>query len=316
MSEATIQKKPTNNMLGAIWSLGSALGFTIFLLLSKLLSENHNPGYLAFWRTAIALVIILPYVLLRARYAFKIYKPKLVVLRSLIGTVGFLLSMFAVSDAFGLALSEVNAISFSRALFVTVLAALILRERVGTHRWGAVVVGFVGVIIMLKPDLIFFWMDAPASSATANPNAALGAMMALASAFFLAMAIILVKSLTAQHSPMTLLLWASILSTILLAPFLFFNPSQPSPQEWGLIILMALAGTGAQFCYISAMSVGDASFISPLDYIRLPFAAVADWFAFKLLPGAFVWLGAAIIILSTLYITLRERLKDSNNDKS
>ena len=306
MARSEPQSRPVNNLLGAAWMLASALGFTVFLLLSKLLSEAHNPGFLAFWRTAIALLVIGPYVLFRDPDAIRVYQPLRLGLRSLLGTLGFVLGMFAVSDAIGLPLSQFNAISFSRALFVTVLAALILREHVGAHRWGAVAAGFVGVLIMVRPELFFFWQDAPASDP--NSNVALGTTMAIASAFFLAMAIILVKTLTELHSPMTLLLWASILSTILLLPFLFLTWSEPTLKEWGLITLMALCGTGAQFCYITAMSVGDASFLSPMDYLRLPLAAAADWLVFRLFPGPFVWIGASIIIGSTLYITVRERV--------
>lgn len=313
MSEQPSQAKPANNLLGAVWMLGSAFGFTLFLLLSKLLSETHNPGYLAFWRTAIALAVIAPYVLTKGRHHLRVYQPGRIVLRSLLGTIGFVCSMFAVSEAMGLPLSQFNAISFSRALFVTVLAALILRESVGIHRWGAVAFGFLGVLIMVVPETIFFWLP-EVDPADQHPNAWLGTLLAIASAFFLAMAIILVKTLTALHSPMTLLLWASILSTILLAPFLFLTPSQPSLEDWGLITLMALAGTGAQFCYINAMSVGDASFLSPMDYLRLPMAALADWLAFKMFPGPFVWLGASVIIISTLYITVRERLTSRSKD--
>ena len=72
---------------------------------------------------------------------------------------------------------------------------------------------------------------------------------------------------------------------------------------------MSLTGFGAQFCYIKAMSIGDASFLSPMDYLRLPMAVAADWWMIKTFPGMYTWIGAAIIIAATLFITLRERLK-------
>jgi drug/metabolite transporter (DMT)-like permease len=71
---------------------------------------------------------------------------------------------------------------------------------------------------------------------------------------------------------------------------------------------MAFFGVVAQFCFIKGMSVGDASFLSPMDYLRLPMGATADWFMIRSLPGPFVWAGAGIIVVSTLYITWREHL--------
>jgi drug/metabolite transporter (DMT)-like permease len=78
------------------------------------------------------------------------------------------------------------------------------------------------------------------------------------------------------------------------------------PEDAALILAMALAGLAGQYCYITAMSMGDASFLSSMDYLRLPIAALADWLIFKLLPGFSVWLGAGIIIAATLFITVRE----------
>jgi drug/metabolite transporter (DMT)-like permease len=72
---------------------------------------------------------------------------------------------------------------------------------------------------------------------------------------------------------------------------------------------MGIVGFGAQFCYIAAMSVGEASFISPVDYLRLPMSSVADFLVFRMVPGVNVWIGAVIIVISTLYIGLRERLR-------
>ena len=72
---------------------------------------------------------------------------------------------------------------------------------------------------------------------------------------------------------------------------------------------MSVASVLGQYCYITAMSVGDASFLAPIDYLRLPMAAFADWLIFKLLPGYPVWLGAGIIVSATLFITYREHVK-------
>ena len=102
---------------------------------------------------------------------------------------------------------------------------------------------------------------------------------------------------------------SNVLSTLLLLPFAIWVGGEISLENWGWVALMGIVGFGAQFCYISAMSVGEASFISPVDYLRLPMSSVADFFVFRVVPGVNVWIGAAIIVVSTLYIGARERLK-------
>lgn len=138
-----------------------------------------------------------------------------------------------------------------------------------------------------------------------------GTLFALLSAVGIAGAIVMVKSLTKTHSAITLLIWANLLSTILLAPFLLLQFSMPSGMEWGWLFAMAVAGVFGQYCYITAMSVGDASFLAPVDYVRLPMAALADWLIFNKLPGYPVWIGTGIIISATLFITLREHKKSA-----
>ncbi|CAN0533269.1 unnamed protein product, partial [Scytosiphon promiscuus] len=128
-------------------------------------------------------------------------------------------------------------------------------------------------------------------------------------AFCLAGAITLVKSLTRRHRPVTRLIWANLLSSILLLPLaiLTWPDVAPSVIDWSWIGLMGVCGVTGQYFYIRGMSVGDASFLSPIDYMRLPMAALVDWGLFHMLPGFWTWVGTAIIIGATLYITIREQ---------
>jgi len=275
----------------------SGVVFTAFLTLSKLQSAHYDPGFLAFWRAAVALMVTLPIIFQQGFGILRVRQPGMVFVRSLFGTLGFILSFYAVSDAVGLPLSAFNAISFSRAMFITVIAAFILRETVGWHRWGATLAGFVGVLIMTQPQ----------------SGVSLGTLLALAAAFCMAGAITLVKVLSRLHRPMTLLIWANLLSSILLLPLAIWKwPTvAPSLQDWSMIGVMGLCGALGQYLYIRGMSIGDASFLSPIDYLRLPMAALVDWLLFHLLPGPWTWVGTAIIISATFYITFREhRMRD------
>ncbi|KJS25662.1 MAG: hypothetical protein VR75_10320 [Hyphomonadaceae bacterium BRH_c29] len=281
------------NLEGAIWMLASGAIFTVFLTLSKIQSAHFDPGFLAFFRSFIALLMVVPVILQQGLGILRVHQPGLVLLRSLFGTLGFIFSFYAVSAQFGLPLSEFNAISFSRAMFITILAALLLKEQVGWHRWGATLAGFVGVLIMTQPQ----------------SGVSLGTLLALAAAFCMGGAITLVKLLSRRHRPMTLLIWANLLSSAMLLPLAIWKMPDvmPTLQDWLLIVLMGACGVAGQYFYIRGMAIGDASFLSPIDYLRLPMAAGVDWVLFHALPGTWTWIGTAIIISATAYITLREQ---------
>ena len=298
--------KLSGNALGALFMLFSAVGFTAYTVLSKTLTEEVHPVFLAFWRAFFACFMSVPIIMRVGISKMKTKHPGLLLLRSLFGTLGFTLAIVALSADFNLTFSQFNAISFSRSLFVTVLAAIFLREVVGPHRWGAVIIGFFGVLIMVVPGVFVFWMPvAPGAGFHLDT----GTICAILSAFFLAFAIVLVKTLSAELSAVALLTYANVLSSILLLPFAIYYWSMPSLETWGWIVVMAGVGFVAQFCYISAVSIGDASFLSPLDYLRLPMATGADLIIVGMLPGVNVWTGAGIIIASAVYITWRDRKK-------
>ncbi|MEM8615953.1 MAG: DMT family transporter [Pseudomonadota bacterium] len=306
-ADDTQPKRPglSGNFKGALLLFVSGIGFTLYLLINKLISDEVHWVVLSFWRAVFGMGLAVPFVLHSGIGILRTRRPGLLVMRSLFGTLGMTLAIFAVSDAFTLTLAQFNAISFTRPLFVTLLAAVILREVVGVHRWGAVLFGFIGVLVMVLPGLFVFWQPGALSDIGLDG----GSLVALISAFALAGAIVLVKFLTGELSPIALLFYANVLSTLILLPFTLFVIAPIRLEVWGFIALMGIVGFGAQFCYIAAMSVGEASFISPVDYLRLPMSSVADYFVFRLVPGFNVWVGAALIVVSTLYIGWRERLK-------
>lgn len=270
----------------------SAIAFTGYLTLAKQLGSQLDAGPLAFLRSSIALIVTIPFMIRQGWSVFHTDRPVMILGRSVAGTLGFLLSLYALSDMFDLALSQMSAISFSRTLFVVVMAAILLREPVGPRRWIATAVGFIGVLIMVRPE---GGVDG-------------GSLIALASSAAFALAIILVKSLSATHTPLTLLTLANIVSSLLLLPLAIWHWQTPTPLQWVLITAMAITGVVAQFCYITAMRIGDASFQAPMDYIRLPMTAAVDAIIFRVVPGLSLWIGAAVIVASTLYITLREAM--------
>jgi drug/metabolite transporter (DMT)-like permease len=299
-ADPSLRRRPlSGNLQGALWMILSGAGYTLHLALAKEITADIHPVFLAFWRSFLAFLFAAPLIwFLHVRIHTARFGA--LVTRSLIGSAGFVFGLIAIWPKFGLPLAEFNALSFTRPLFVTLLAMFLLHEKVGVHRSTAVVVGFIGVLVMtLLPALI-------GQDGGAHFNA--GSVFAILSSLCFAFTIVLVKSLTGVHQPLALLIWANLLSSIFILPAALAVWTAPSSAEWVLIAGMAFFGVVAQFCFIKGMSVGDASFLSPMDYLRLPMGATADWFMIRALPGIFVWAGAGIIVVSTLYITWREHV--------
>jgi len=296
----------SGNLQGVLFIVLSGVGFTVYLLINKMISDDVHWTVLSFFRAVFGLSVLAPIILFSGFGIMRTRKIHLVFFRSVLSTIGMTLAIFAVSDAFTLSLAQFNAISFTRPLFVTILAAIVLKESVGLQRWSAVSVGFLGVLIMVTPETFMFWKTTTSQAFTFDG----GALVALISAFSLAGAIILVKFLSAELKPLALLIYANFLSLVLLLPFAIWFAAPISLENCGWIALMGLFGLSAQFCYITAISVGEASFVSPADYVRLPMSVVADFLVFRFIPGANIWIGALIIVGSTLYISIRERLKN------
>jgi drug/metabolite transporter (DMT)-like permease len=271
--------------------LGSALGFMVMAILAKGLGDSTSVAMLIFWRSLAGVVAVLPFAVMAGPQVWKTPRPGKLLLRSAYGTIGFFAGFYALV---ALPLADSQALSFSRTLFITILAVIMLKEKVAWRRWTAVGVGFLGIALMTKPGAGFD----------------LAAVAAIVSALAFAFALVTIKDLTRDHSSLTLVVYGNIFTTLAGLPFLLLDPVLPSLPQMGLLVLMGLAGVVAQSCYVRALSTGEASLMGLVDYIRLPLVALAGYFVFGEMPDRLGMIGAAIVIASTLYITIREaRLK-------
>lgn len=277
------------NTRGALWMLTSAGTFTVMTTLIKFLGDDYPASLQAFYRQAAALLILLPVILRDPIATFRTSRPGIVLFRSTVGTVAMILAFYAYQK---LPLADANALSFTRTLWVVPLAAFVLKEPVGTRRITATIVGFVGVLLMLQPA---------ARSELGWPAAA-----GLVSSFLAATTITGMKVMTRDHSTTTLLAWSAVLGFLFTIPPALLVWRWPAMLDLGLLAAMGAFGLLTQTCYIKGMSYGDAAVMAPLDYTRLVFAAVLGYALFGDIPSSLIMIGAAIVIASTLYITLRE----------
>lgn len=277
------------NARGALWMLASAVTFTVMTMLIKYLGDEYAPALQTFYRQAFGLLVMLPIIAGNPRAAFRTTRPGIVLFRSLAGTVGMMLGFYAYQK---LPLAEANALSFTRILWLVPLAAFVLKERVGLRRVAATLVGFMGALLMLKP--------------VAQGELGFPAAAALLSALLVAATVTGMKVMTRDHTTTTLMAWSAALGFILAIPPALFVWRWPSAIDLTLLAAMGVLGTITQVCYIRGMSEGDAAVMAPVDYTRLVFAVMLGYALFGDVPDALTMTGAAVIIASTVYITLRE----------
>ncbi len=286
--------KLSPNAVGALWMLASALGFVVMAVLAKGLSGQTSVAMLIFWRSLAGVAATVPFAFFAGPNVWKTPRPAKLLLRSSYGTVGFFAGFYALVH---LPLADSQALSFSRTLFLTILAVIILKEKVAWRRWSAVAIGFLGILLMTKPG--------------ASMN--LASVSAIVSALAFAFALVTVKDLTKDHSPLTLVIYGNIFTTLAGLPFLILDPHLPSLPTIGLLLAMGVAGVAAQSCYVRGLSTGEASLMGLIDYIRLPLVALAGFWFFHEVPDKMAMLGAVIVIGSTTYITVRDvRVKGKN----
>lgn len=190
-------------------------------------------------------------------------------------------------------IAETQALVFSSPLIVTMLSPFLLSERVGIHRWSAVIIGFCGVLIVLNP--------------TTNSIIDIGAFAALATGIVYAFYIITTRQL--MHTPpLITLFFTGIVGSVILTISMPFVWEQPSPLEWLLMVTIGLCGACSHFFIIQAYRRAPASQISPWLYVKLLFTTASGYFLFRETPAMATWIGAAIIISSGIYIWWREQI--------
>lgn len=280
------------NVRGALWMLASALAFTAMTTLVKFLGNDYPPSLQTFYRQLAGFAVLLPVILRHRGAAFATTRPGILLFRSAAGTVGMILSFYAFQK---MPLADANALSFTRTLWLVPLAAFVVREHVGPLRIGAALVGFAGVLIMIRPG------------AGGHFEVGVPALAMLGSSFLFALTITGMKVMTRDHSPMVLLVWSATLGLVLALPGAFLAWRWPAPMDLVLLCLMGVMGTITQACYIQGMAIGDAGAMAPIDYVRLVFTTLAGFVLFHELPGPATLIGAGIVVASTLFITWREQ---------
>jgi drug/metabolite transporter (DMT)-like permease len=294
-----------NFFLGIALQLGATFLFTLMGALVRYLGDRVPIGEQIFARSFLALIPLLIMLAWRRELgaALRMKSPMRHFTRALTG-IGAMILMFLGLQR--LPLADSTAISFIAPLFNVALAALFLGEVVRVYRWSAVVVGFIGVLVMLSPHL----------GATAmTSSAAVGALMTLVGAFLVAAAMTQVRSMTSTETTTSLVfsfqMFAAVVG-LLLFPWTWI---WPSPADALALLGIGIFGGIAQILLTDSYRHAPASVVAPFSYTAMIWATVLGYFMFSELPDATVLLGAAIVIGAGLFVIFRERALGINRQK-
>ena len=260
----------------------------------KLLSQDLNPFMIAFYRCLFGVIIMLPFMIYNYPEAWKTHNIKLQFVRSAINVY----SMISWFTAIGtLQLEKAAAIGFTTPLFTTILAIIFLGEVIRIQRITALIVGFIGILVVIRPGYIPFES---------------GALWLLSAAITFSIVIIIVKKLTEKDSSLTTAFYQMafmVPPTFFIA--LFFWESININQIL-LFIFVAIAGFITQFSFAQCLKMAETTFIMPIQFTKLIWLSLIGYFFFMEVPDIWTWIGASIIFSSILFIAYREAINKNS----
>jgi drug/metabolite transporter (DMT)-like permease len=276
------------HLRAALLMFGSTLFFGLMTVAIRLASETLHTFEIAFFRNFFGLVAALPLLLRHGPGLLKTTQLPRYVFRCFIGIVSMLCGFWAIGH---LPLAQAVALSYSTPIFVTIAAVIFLHEQVRARRWAAVAVGFVGVMIIVRPGTDGF---------------SAGTLVALVAAVLSGIVSIQIKLLSRTEPAdrivlLTTLLWVpmSLLPALMVWEW-------PRGIAWVWVIAAGFLGTGGHMLWTRALKLGDVSALTPISFMQLPVVAIAGWLLFREPLDRWTAIGAGVIFAANAYIAHRE----------
>ncbi|WNJ99434.1 DMT family transporter [Thalassospiraceae bacterium LMO-JJ14] len=285
------EKKAAENLRGILWMLGSTLCLASMHTTISYVSDTVHPFVVVFCRLLFALIVVIPFFVKQGTAPLKTGRLGFLILR---GVLNFC-AMLAFFTALSLSpIADVTALSFTAPIFATLLAVVLLKERLGWRRIAAIVAGFVGTMIVLRPGF---------------EEIGTGNVLVLIATIFWGACVIIIKSLSKTESSVTITTYMSlVMAPLALVPALFVW-SWPSTTDLALLVLLGLFGGCGQLMVSQALKHAETHVVMPFDFVRLVWVSISGYILFGEIADIYVWSGGVLIFASTAYITIREHQK-------
>ncbi|NOT89503.1 MAG: DMT family transporter [Lysobacter sp.] len=268
--------------------LGSTVFFALMAVAIRLASATLHTFEIAFFRNFFGLIAALPLLLRHGPDLLRTTQLPRYLFRCVIGAVSMMAGFWAIGH---LPLAQAVALSYSTPIFVTIAAVVFLHEQVRARRWAAVALGFVGMMIIVRPG---------SDSFTA------GSLVALTAAVLSGIVAIQIKQLSKVEPAdrivfYTTLLWVpmSLLPALTVWEW-------PQGVVWAWVVAAGFLGTGGHMLWTRALKIGDVSALTPISFMQLPIVAIAGWLLFQEPLDRWTALGAGVIFVANAYIAHRE----------
>jgi drug/metabolite transporter (DMT)-like permease len=273
----------------------TAAALATMAMLVKLAGERGaHLVELIFWRQALTAALLGAGLALTGRLA--LLRTRRLGAHARRAATGLLGMLFTYGAVLLLPLAEATTLSFTAPIFAVLIAMLLFREKIGPYRWGAVVIGFAGVLVVMQPG------------GGAQEGVTLtGVIVGLVAPLMVAVISFQIQDLNTTENPWSIVFWFAALSTPVCALALPFVIAGHDPATWGIILAMAFTGALAQMLLTTSLRFGSAAVILLMDYTALLWASYYGYAVFERAPPASLWLGAPLIIGAGLLIAWRER---------
>lgn len=283
--------KISNNIPSSLFAISlmiiSGLFFVLMHSAVKYLSKEVHIFEIAFFRCALVIFVLAPIIFQQGKKIFKTKQPKVQFLRITTNSVAMLCFFYGISTT---PLAQLTTLGFTVPIFATILAVIFMKEKIRLRRTTALIVGFIGTIIVMRPDI----------------SIELGALLIIFSSFLWSICLIFIKKLTETDSAVTISLYFGI--GMIPATFALALPvlEMIDLRQFIILIFIAVTGTFAQTIMNSALEKGELALLLPFDFLRLIWSVLIGYALFSEEPTITLWLGGLLIIGSTSYIAWRE----------
>lgn len=268
----------------------------MFVLVKTAAADGVHIVESLFWRQVIVLPLLILWAMRHGGLSiYRTSRPGTHARRAMMGITGMALNF---GGMIYLPMAEATTINLSVPIFAVIFAAAFLGEPTGWQRWGAVIVGFLGVLVVLNPTTVV------ASGFSGEHG--LGTLIALGGAIMTALITIQVRDLARTESPMAIVFWFSLISLVPLTIALPFVMTPHSPAIWATLIGLGLLGAVVQMSLTGALRLAPVAVVTPMDYSSLLWSIACGWYFFGTFPADTTWVGAPLIIASGLFIAWRE----------
>lgn len=285
---------PHRPLMALLIRLGAVTALATMGALIKYTSDSGvHLVEILFWRQALSIPILLAWIWLTA-HSFAVLRtnrPRAHVKRGLVGLLGMFGNFGGVVL---LPLAEATTMNFTAPIWAVILSMLFLKDEVGIWRWSAVVLGFVGILIIAQPG--------------SGNIPLLGAAVALGGAFVVAVVSLQIADLNRTETPQTIVFYFALVTAPICALGLPFVMTGHTIKQVLLLIAIGAIGTLGQVLLTASLRYGKVASVIVMDYSALFWATLYGWFIFDVLPGPWTWAGAPLIVAAGLLITWREHV--------